>query len=127
MAMELLAVIVILIGIALSFTLKGEAARRARKWYVISLALALGGCLGSLSWLDAETSGQQNFASGFNPFIFAGMFVIGMLVMFFNSLQVFKARADQKSAGPNAKPQTDSGSDSETDPESDADFDKREF
>lgn len=96
MGLEFLALIVIIIGFGLSFKLKGKAARSARKWFAIGVALMLGGCLGSLSWLGAETRGSSNFATAVNPFIWAGMFVIGLLVMFINSLQVIKARADQK-------------------------------
>ncbi len=94
--MEILALVLIILGFALSFKLKGQAARRARKWFVIGLALVLGGCLGSLSWLNAETSGSNSFANAINPFIWAALFVIGVLVLFVNSLQVIKARADQK-------------------------------
>lgn len=96
MAIEFIILLIILAGFALSFKLRGQAARRARKWYAIALALILGGCLGSLSWLDAETSGNQNFAVSVNPFIWAGMFLVGVAVLFINSLQVFSARADQK-------------------------------
>lgn len=96
MGLEFLALILIIIGFAMSFKLKGKAARSARKWFAIGLALMLGGCLGSISWLGAETSGNSNFATSVNPFIWAGMFTFGILVMFVNSLQVIKARADQK-------------------------------
>ncbi len=102
MGLEFLAFIVILLGIALSFTLKGNAARRARKGYAIGLALLLGGCFGTLSWLDAETSGQANFAVSIHPFIWAGLFVAGVIVMFANSLQVLRARVEQKRAAASA-------------------------
>jgi cytochrome bd-type quinol oxidase subunit 2 len=94
--LEILALVLIILGFALSFKLKGQAARRARKWFLIGLALALGGCLGSLGWLNAETSGNSSFANAINPFFWAGLFVVGVLVLFVNSLQVIKARADQK-------------------------------
>jgi drug/metabolite transporter (DMT)-like permease len=94
--LEILALVLIILGFVLSFKLKGQAARQARKWFVIGLALALGGCLGSLSWLNAETSGNSSFANSINPFFWAGLFVVGVLVLFVNSLQVIKTRADQK-------------------------------
>jgi len=96
MMLELLALIVIVIGIFLSFRLRGKAARTARKWYAIGLALFLGGCFGSLAWLDAETSGSGNFATSINPFIFAGLVIAGILITVINSVQVIRARARQK-------------------------------
>lgn len=104
MAIELLALVVVVVGIGLSCKLKGPAARKARKWYVISLLLALGGCMGTLSWLDAETSGSANFAGSVNPFIWAGLFTIGMLIMFVNSIMVIGARSSQKAASTAVKP-----------------------
>lgn len=94
--LELLALILIIMGIFLSFKLRGPAARRARKWYAIGLALFLGGCFGSVAWLGAETSGSNNFANAINPFIWAGMLLAGVLVTVVNSVQVIRVRAQQK-------------------------------
>lgn len=96
MALEIFAVVLIIIGIGMSFKLKGAAARSARKWFAIGIALFLGGCYGTFSWLDAETSGVGNFANSINPFFWAGMFVAGFLVMAVNSVQVIRARSLQK-------------------------------
>lgn len=96
MSLEIFALVLILIGIGMSFKLKGAEARRARKWFAIGIALSLGGCYGTFSWLDAETSGVGNFANSINPFVWAGMFVFGFLVMAVNSVQVIRVRARQK-------------------------------
>lgn len=96
MSLEIFALVLIVIGIGMSFKLKGAEARRARKWFAIGIALSLGGCYGTFSWLDAETSGVGNFANSINPYFWAGMFVFGFLVMAVNSVQVIRARAQQK-------------------------------
>ncbi|MCP5346126.1 MAG: hypothetical protein R3F41_00940 [Gammaproteobacteria bacterium] len=95
MALEVIAFVIAVAGLVVSFKLTGSAARTVRKWYVISLCLALGGCLGSLSWLDAETSGRSNWASDINPFAFAGLFLAGSAMFFFNSIRSFRFRRDQ--------------------------------
>lgn len=105
--LELLALFLIIIGIFLSFKLRGQAARTARNWYAIGLALFLGGCFGSIAWLDAETSGGNNFANAINPFIWAGLLIAGVLVTVVNSVQVIRARARQKQSPVD----TESGSD----------------
>ncbi|GAB5499937.1 MAG: hypothetical protein PsegKO_22480 [Pseudohongiellaceae bacterium] len=94
--LELLALILIIIGVSLSFKLRGQAARTARKWYAIGLALFLGGCFGSVAWLGAETSGNSSFANGVNPFFWAGLLIAGVLVIVVNSVQVIRVRARQK-------------------------------
>ena len=96
MSFQIIAILVTLAGLVVSFTLKGPRARTVRKWYVIALCLALGGCLGSFSWLDAETSGRGNWATAFNPFIFAGMFMVGSVMLFVNSIRVFQFKRDQR-------------------------------
>ena len=96
MMLELLALILIVIGIFLSFKLRGKAARSARKWYAIGLAMSLGGCVGSLAALGAETSGTNNFANSINPFIWLGLLLAGMLVLVVNSVRVIQVRARQK-------------------------------
>ena len=62
--------------------------------------------MGTLSWLDAETSGSANFAGSVNPFIWAGLFTIGMIIMFVNSIVVISARSSQKAAAAEEKPET---------------------
>ena len=100
MAVELLVLVVIAIGLFFSFTLKGAEARAARKWYLIGICVALGGCLGSLGWLSGETSGNGNFATSINPFIWAGLLLLGTGIVFVNSLRVIKLRSRQKHQPP---------------------------
>lgn len=95
MGLEFIAVILILVALPLSFRLRGAAARRARKAYAIGLVLILGGCVGSLAWLDAETSGSSNVFHALNPFIYAGMFIAGFLLLAVNSVMVISSRAEQ--------------------------------
>ena len=46
MALEVIAFVIAVAGLVVSFKLTGSAARTVRKWYVISLCLALGGVPG---------------------------------------------------------------------------------
>jgi len=107
-AVEILVLVFIAMGVLLSFSLTGPAARAARKWYIIGLCTALGGCLGALSWLGAETSGSNNFANSINPFIWTGIFLLGLGIIVANSLRVILLRSQQQKQ-PQDLPEEDAG------------------
>ncbi|MFN3164113.1 MAG: hypothetical protein ACE37N_11695 [Pseudohongiellaceae bacterium] len=94
--LELLALILFIVGVSMTFKLRGKAARTARKWYAIGLVLFLGGCFGSVASLSGETTGNSNFASVINPFIWVGLLLVGVLVLLINSVNVIRARERQK-------------------------------
>lgn len=92
MAIEFLLVIVIIVGVFLTFKLRGKALKNALKLYLTGGILIMGGCLGSLGWLDAETSGNSNFFTSVNPFIWAGMFIFGIVVLGYNAVKIINDR-----------------------------------
>ena len=92
MAIELLLVVVIFIGVFFSFKLRGAALKNALKLYLTGTILILGGCLGSVGWLDAETSGNSNLFTAVNPFIWAGMVIVGFVVLVYNAVKIINRR-----------------------------------
>lgn len=69
--------IVVLVGLAVMVGLKGRAARHLKQVFVAGLLTALGGCVGVLGWLGAETSGQGNIFHGVDPDIWVSLFSLG--------------------------------------------------
>lgn len=92
MALEPLLLLVILVGAGFAFTRRGPAARRARRLLFTGGVLGLTGCVGALSWLDAETSGRGNLMHGVNPYLWTALFVIGVLVMLAGAIGGLLAR-----------------------------------
>lgn len=109
MGLEILVLIFIIMGVLYSLSLRGRAARVARNWYIVGLCLALGGCFGALSWLGGETSGSRNFANSINPYIWTGIFLVGLGIIVANSLRVIYLRSQQRQEA-DTSPPTDSGS-----------------
>ena len=81
MPLELLLVVLIIAGIVAAIRLPGPNGRRARKTLLIGLVLSLGGCGGALGWLGAETSGRSSLFSDVNPYLFTGVFLVGVAMM----------------------------------------------
>lgn len=97
MALELFLLPLILIGGFVAFRLPGADGRRARRLMLFGLISSVGGCVGSLGWLGAETSGSGGFFGQVNPLFFAALFVIGVLVMGAGAVVALSGRAKQKS------------------------------
>jgi len=100
-----LILLIIIAGVFYAFKLRGPALKRSLKVYGVGVVLSLGGCLGSLAWLDGETSGNTNFANEVNPYYFAALFGIGVLVLIVNSAlnarEWRRSKADSASASLN--------------------------
>lgn len=98
MGLELFLLPLIVVGAVVAFRLRGAAGRRARKMLLFGFVASLGGCVASLSWLGAETSGRSNAVSEINPYLFLGLFVIGVLVMAAGAIVALTGRSEQKAA-----------------------------
>ena len=96
MGLELFLLPLIVVGAVVAFRLRGAAGRRARKMLLFGFVASLGGCVPSLSWLGAETSGRGNAVSDINPYLFLALFVLGVLVMAAGAVTALAGRADQK-------------------------------
>ena len=93
MPIDILIIGFIVVGVIFAFRLRGDDARRVAKMYGLAVLLSLGGCVGSLAWLGAETSGNSNPLDGVNPYIWAGLFVAGVVVAVVNSITVIRMRS----------------------------------
>ena len=80
MSVTILSLLIIMLGIAAALKLSAVTAQRLILAFVAALLLGLVGCAGSLSWLNAETSGRANWASDTNPYLFAAMFGLSTIL-----------------------------------------------
>ena len=102
MGLEFLLLPLIVVGAVVAFRQRGDAGRRARKWLGFGIVASVGGCAGSLSWLGAETSGRSGGITDVNPYLFAALFVIGIVFMSIGAIIALTGRASARAAGTRA-------------------------
>lgn len=81
MSIGFITFILILVGSVLLFKQQGRVVRHIKMIFVTGVMLALGGCIGALSWLGAETSGNSNIFHHVNPYIWTAIFVFGICIL----------------------------------------------
>lgn len=74
-------ILLMLVGLVLLPSLQGRHARVLKQIFLVGLISTLGGCVGVLGWLGAETSGQDNLFHGVNPYVWSGLFSLGGLLL----------------------------------------------
>ena len=104
MGAAFLAVLIVGLGLIVALCAKLELPRTVWMAYIAALILAVGGCAGQLYWFGAETSGVPNWAGDANPYVFAALFGIGIILGVFNSFATLAlwARRRQERARPEA-------------------------
>jgi len=100
MPLHFIIIPLIIMGIIALFGLKGLNAKRMRKMFVAGVFLSLGGCVGALGWLGAETSGHRNMFHGVHPLVWVVLFGLGVVVLVVASYMTLSLRAQDKKNPP---------------------------
>ena len=95
MAMSLFLLVMIIVGGVVALRLKGPARASILRGYAIGVVLSLGGCVGALRALGAETSGRPWLFDEVNPYLWVGIFLIGVFVTFAQAVRALRARREE--------------------------------
>lgn len=96
LGLEFLLLPLIIVGAVTAFRLGGDAGRRARRTMLMGLVCSIGGCVGALAALDAETSGVRNALSGINPYLYVFLLLAGVCFLVFGAVLAIRTRSLEK-------------------------------
>ena len=92
MSLHILVGALAVVGMCLALGLRGHGAKRVARMYGLGIILSLGGCVGTLGWLGAETSGRNNLFHEVNPLVWSGLFFAGIVILVVTSIIVIAMR-----------------------------------
>jgi hypothetical protein len=96
MALQIILLAVIIVGAFFAFRGRGAVARSGRRYLLAGVVLTISGCVASLAYLDAETSGRGSVFQAVNPFVWLLLFIVGVVVMVMGAVMGFADDAERR-------------------------------